>query len=113
MSDRKGGCPTTGKRQFWSRKEAKEFMRRHHYKNHQAYKCDGCRFFHVGGEHSEQSRIAHREGIGTTPINDAARMLAVKPSVIHLIIQSGKARGNNTSIRTEDLTRLKEAMYRQ
>lgn len=113
MNERKGGCTTTGKRQFWTRKNAKEFIRWHHYKNHQAYKCEHCGYFHIGGEHSEQSRIAHRTGIGMTPIPDAARMLAVSQTVIRLIIQSGKAHGNDQAIRTEDLTQLQEAMYRQ
>lgn len=113
MNERKGACPASGKRQFWTRKEAKEFIRWHHYKNHQAYKCETCSWYHVGGEHSEQSRIAHRTGIGMTPISDAARMLAVSQTVIRLIIQSGKARGTNEAIHTQDLTRLQEAMYRQ
>lgn len=110
---RRGGCPATGKAQYWSRREAKDAIKRHHHKNMMAYKCDSCRFFHVGGRHGETSRIAHREGLHTTPIPDAARMLGVTQTVVRLIITSGKARGNDTSIHTDDLNQLIQLTWRQ
>jgi len=112
MNQRRGGCPTTGKAMFWTRDQAKQFKRRHEYRNLTIFKCADCGYFHLGGNHGEQSRHAHRNGIGMTPIPEAARMLAVSQQVIRLIIQSGKAHGDSDNIRTTDLTQLQEAMYR-
>lgn len=112
MSNRNGACTETGKRMFWSRADAKQFIRQHHYKNHQAYRCEACNWYHVGGQHGVKSRIAHREGMHLTPIPDAARMLGVSQSIVRLIIASGKADGNDDGIRTQDLEELQKAMWR-
>ncbi|MFJ5106783.1 MULTISPECIES: hypothetical protein [unclassified Glutamicibacter] len=111
MSERRGGCPTTGKAMFTTRNQAKQFRRRKEYRDQHIYKCTHCGYFHMGGTHGEQSRHAHRNGIGMTPIPEAAQMLAVSQTVIRLIIQSGKAHGDDNNIRTEDLNKLQKAMY--
>lgn len=113
MSERKGGCPATGKVMHWTRKQARDFIKRHHYKNHQAYRCEHCNYFHVGGEHGTGSRIEHRTGIGMTPIPDAARALGVSQTVIRLLIKSGKSRGDDDGINSQDLERIQQAMWRQ
>lgn len=111
-----GVCQTTGKRNYATHKEAKAARRRLRDNigvgGTDTYLC-ACGFHHVGGRHGEQSRIAHRTTLGTTPIREAAQQLGVNIRIIRLIIESGKARGNQNTINTQDLNQIQQRMWEQ
>lgn len=91
---RRGACPTTSKRIYITRAEAKKDMRRGHMKDVTVYKCDGCGQFHVGGWHGEKDRSVHRGETepDTMPLSEACRVLDVSAAFIQRLVVVGKIR---------------------
>ncbi|WNM64562.1 hypothetical protein SEA_MIDNIGHTRAIN_75 [Arthrobacter phage MidnightRain] len=110
MSEHKrhGACPTSQKRCFPTRADAKRNLRLHHLKDVTVYKCQDCGYFHQGGWHGTKDRAAHRSdaGIGTMTIEQACRELAVSPTFIERLIESGKVRAENGAPYRADIERI-------
>lgn len=107
---RHGACPTSSKVCYPDRAAAKNHIRRACMQNVAAYKCDDCGFFHIGGWHGTKDRAAHRSdtGIGTMPIEQASRELAVSQEFISRLIESGKVRSENGAPYRADIEKIAE-----
>lgn len=118
MTERRGNCPSTGKRMFSTRGDAKRFIARHHW-NAAAFKCDTCGAFHMGGWQGVKDRAVHREihtGGAVDAIDISVRMaaeeLCVSVELLGQLLDNGKinARLNGSGkwrIPTTEIQRLK------
>ena len=101
-------CPTTGKRGFETRAQARRSRRDSHFQDVSVYVCEECRLFHVGGWHGVKDRSAHRHETEETtiPIIDAARELGVSSDFIRRLITADKVRHRDGQPYRADIERL-------
>lgn len=55
-----GTCPTTGKRQYESRKHARKARQMAGHTHGNAYLCDHCAYWHIGRRRSSATRAEYR-----------------------------------------------------
>mgnify|MGYP003604751504 CR=1 FL=1 len=106
-NQRHGNCPTSGKRMYESRAEAKHNLRQSRLKL-SVYRCDGCGWFHQGGWHGVVDRAAHRgeTTVETYSITNAAHCLSVSHDFITRLVTSGKVRSIDGQPYRADIDRL-------
>ncbi|VXB23593.1 hypothetical protein [Citricoccus sp. K5] len=123
MTERRGNCPTTGKRMFSTRGEAKRYRDRKHWDT-AVFKCGDCGgYFHIGGWQGVKDRAAHRElhggGRSMVGVDISVRMAAeelnVTPEFLGQLIEDGKldARLNHEGkwrVATETVRELKQRL---
>lgn len=107
---RRGACPTTHKRMFVTRADAKHNITTNHLKDVTAFKCADCKYFHVGGWHGVKDRAAHRgETIpDTMTITEACRRLDVSPQFLGRLIDAGRITTYNGNPATTDIERIEK-----
>lgn len=69
-----------------------------------AYKCEHGNHFHLGG--GIKDRAAHREGIGTMTINQAAQTLGTSTDFVYRLMNDGKVRSENGHPYRADIERI-------
>lgn len=108
---RRGACPTTHKRMFVTKSDAKHNIVINHLKDVAAFKCGDCGYFHVGGWHGSKDRSVHRGETApdTMPMLEACRLLDVSVAFIKKLEGAERVRtfrGNPYRIDIERISKL-------
>ncbi len=126
MTERRGNCPTTGKRMFSTRGEAKRYRDRKHWDT-AVFKCEDCGgYFHIGGWQGVKDRAAHRElhggGRSMVGVDMSVRMAAeelnVTPEFLGQLIEDGAIKTitgdrGQSRVPTTEVERLKKLTWKE